>query len=201
MWFLLEAFSVFIARGFHMERTFFLRFEFSLFIFPQVLFVMSYAYFVYRKYLNGKKLIYYVIILVMLLSIGHNVLRLNEWRGGWGGYFLGYDTARQYVDDNSNDAILLLPIDHSSPTYFSPMSRNTQAMVADLTNSSVVRSHGTNYSTVYIASRQRLFFDDLKIINIINLTIADTSPYGRFKRIINRYYSNEIYLYNYDSKN
>ncbi len=193
IWFLLEAFSSFISRGFVIEKMFFLRFEFSIFIFPQVLFVISYAYFVYRTYFSNRKWIYYVILLFLLLSIGHNILRLNDWRGGWGGYFLGYDTARQYVDAHEKQAVLLIKETHASPTYF--LSNNTIAMIPELTNSSVLKSFMAQYSTVFIVHTESLDFNNKEIRNIANLTVNDESPYGMLKKIVGKYYKHKMYLY------
>ncbi len=196
IWFLLEALSLFIARGFVIEKMFFLRFEFSIFIFPQVLFVISYAYFVYRTYFSNRKWVYYVLVLFLLLSFGHNVLRLNEWRGGWGGYFLGYDTARQYVDAHEKQAALLIKETHASPTYF--LSNNTLAMIPELTNITTIHTFTQNYSSVFIAHTQLIDFKDNHMNNVANLTVKDTSPYGKIKKMLNRYYQNKIYLYKFE---
>ncbi|MBI4140846.1 hypothetical protein HY485_03345, partial [Candidatus Woesearchaeota archaeon] len=138
-----------------------------------------------------------VVILFILLGIFHNAVRLNEWRGGWGAYFLGYNTVRQYIDDTSHDAILLFRWDHMLAIMFDPESSNTQAMVKDkdLTNSSILRYYARNYSAVYITNRRPLVFNDSSIVNIANLTIVDKSPYGVFKMAVGRYYSEPFYLY------
>lgn len=195
IWFLLEAVSLFISRGFNMERMFFLRMEFSIFIFSQILFVSSYAYFVYNKHFIGKKIIYYTIILILLLSISHNVLRLNEWRGGWGAYFLKYDAARTYVDEHEKNAVLLVKESHALPTYF--VSNNTIKMIPDILNVSVIESFAKNYSTILVAHTVPIDFMSERMQNTINLTIIDKSPYGMFKKIIGRYYESKIYIYTF----
>lgn len=197
IWFILSAFSFYMARGFVFEPMFFLRFGFTLFIIPQTFFLVSYVLFVYKKYVPEKKIFQYIIYMAFLLAIMQNLQSLNEWRGGWGAYFLGYDTVRQYVDDHSQNAILLLPFDHASPTYFAPPSTNQHTMVSDLTNTSLLQPYQQNYSAVYIANRYPLVFDDPSIVNIANLTIVDNSPYGWLKKAMGRYYSRPIYLYIY----
>jgi len=194
-WFLFAALSLFIARGFVFDPLFFTRFERSLFQVPQALFLITYSLFVYKRYYSTKKILHYVILLFLILSIGHNLIRLNESRGGWGAYFLGYDTVRQYLDEYEENALLLLPMDHSSPLYFVPPSTNKHLMITDLTNSTVLHSFQQNYSAVYIANRYPLVFDDLSIVNLANLTIKDSSPYGIFKKTIGHYYPTPMYLY------
>lgn len=200
LWFILSAFSFYMARGFVFEPMFFLRFGFTLFIIPQTFFLVGYVLFVYKKYVPEKKIFQYIIYVAFLLALMQNLQSLNEWRGGWGAYFLGYDTARQYVDDHSQNAVLLLPFDHASPTYFVPPSTNQHNMVSDLTNTSLLQSYQQNYSVVYIVNRYPLVFDDPSIINIANLTIVDNSPYGWFKKAIGRYYPSSIYLYMYSER-
>ncbi len=196
-WFFLSSFIFYIARGFVFDPHFFLRFGFTLFIIPQTFFLVGYVLFVYKKYVPEKKIFQYIIYMAFLLALMQNLQGLNEWRGGWGAYFLGYDTARQYVDDHSQNAILLLPFDHASPTYFAPPSTNQHNMVSDLTNTSLLQSYQQNYSAVYIANRYPLVFDDPSIVNIANLTIVDNSPYGWFKKAMGRYYSTPMYVYKY----
>ena len=132
-----------------------------------------------------------------ILAILNNGLHLNQSRGGWGAYFLGYDIARQYIDNNAENAVLLLQIDHASPTYFVPPSTNKHSMVSDLTNTSLLTLYQQNYSAVYIARRRPLVLNDSSIINIENLTIVDNSPYGWLKKTIGRYYPTPMYLYKY----
>lgn len=194
-WFILSAFIFYAARGFLFEPYFFTSFEMSLFIVPQILFVIGYCLFIYKKYFPEKKFFLLLIYVFLIVAILHNVLELNHWRGGWGAYFLGYDTAQQYVDEHEENAILLLPLDHASPTYFIPPSTNKHNMVADLTNTSLLHSYQQNYSAIYIANRIPLTFDDPSIVSLANLTIIDNSPYGWFKRILGAYYPMPIYLY------
>ena len=194
-WFLFAAISMFIARGFIFDPLYFTRFEITIFLIPQALFLLSYCIFIWRKYYSNQKIFHYIILIFLLLAILHNTQRLNEWRGGWGAYFLGYDTARQYVDEHAEHTALLVPLDHASPTYFVPPSTNKHIMVADLTNSSLVHSFLENYTAIYIANRGPLFFDDASIINIANLTIIDSSPYGIIKKVIGKYYPNPMYVY------
>lgn len=193
LWFFFVAFLFFMARGFVFEPKSFLRFEFSIFIIPQALFVVSYAQFVYKKYFAEKKQIFYIICFLLLLALAHNAIRLNEWRGGWGAYFLGYDTSRQYVDAHAENAVLLVPFDWSSPTYFT--TTNEIKMIHDITNSSIIKEFAGNYSAVYITSRKQQMYDDAEIINIANLTVNDQSPYGFLKRVIGKYYADPMYLY------
>lgn len=193
LWCLSSTFIFFLARGLKFDPGFFLRFEFSIFIIPQTLMLVSYYQFVYKGYFNKKKIFQYIICLVLLISILLGLVRLNEWRGGWGAYFLGYDTARQYVDGHASNSVMLLPFDHSSPTYF--VSTNNEMLVKDITNSSLFREYQHNYTTVFIASKTHLTFENGSMFNVTQLRVIDNSLYGKFKRFIGRDYKDPIYLY------
>lgn len=192
-WFLFSAAALFIARGFVFDIKFFLRFEFTLFIFPQILFVLSYATFVRKKYFSKNKAGLYLIYLCMVLGVFYNVVWFNEWRGGWGEYFLGYDAARQYVDSTANNSVLLVRLDHAAPTYF--VSNNTVVMVSDITNSSQVNEFRKNYSRVFITNPAPVSFSDNKIVLVANVSIKDASPYGILKKSMGRYYLTTMYVY------
>ncbi|MEK6920461.1 MAG: hypothetical protein AABX82_01155 [Nanoarchaeota archaeon] len=138
---------------------------------------------------------YYLIIIFMILGAINNVYLLNQWRGGWGAYLLGYDTVRHYVDDHAENALLILPFDHASPLYFIPPSTNHYIMIADNTNTSILSSYLQNYSAVYIADRAPLTFDSSAVISIANLTIVDRSPYGVLKEILGMGYRTPMYVY------
>lgn len=194
-WFLFTSFASFIARGFIFDNMFFLRFEFMLFIFPQALFIISYALFIFKKYYSLQKIFLCLILIFLLFAVLQNIQRLNEWRGGWGAYFLGYDTARQYVDEHAQNAVLFVELTHASPTYFVPPSTNQHIMTGDIMNSTLLRSYAKNYSTVYVTQRYPLTFSDPSIVNVANLTIIDNSLYGRIKKLIGRYYVPKMYIY------
>ena len=193
-WFVFTAFAMHMARGFIFDPKFFLRFEFTLFLFPQMLFVLSYTTFVYKKYFTENKIIPLIIFAVLILAVITTGLRLNEWRGGWGAYFLGYDTAREYVDSISNNSILLVRMDHAAPTYF--VSNNTILMTADLTNQSLLEELQRKYKTVFIADRQQLK-ENKTIIHITDLSIKDNSPYGKLKKLANREYTLKMKIYKF----
>lgn len=194
-WFLLSALLIFLARGFTHPPLFFLRYQFSLFIIPQTLFVLSYSYLIYKKYFSIRKILYYLLILFLILGICSNLFLFNHWRGGWGAYLLGYDTVRHYVDDHAEHALLVLPFDHASPLYFIPPSTNHYVMVSDITNTSLLATYQQNYSAIYIANTAPLIFDSTAVINVANLTINDTSPYGLLKKIIGKGYPSPLYVY------
>lgn len=194
IWFVFSAFIFFIARGFVFDPMHFLRFEFSVFLIPQTLFLISYCLFIIYRYFPDSKKLLCILILFLLLATAHNALRLNEWRGGWGAYFLGYDTVRQYVDDHAENALLVLPYNHASPLYFIN-STNNYVLEPDITNTTLLHSYADNYSTVFIASTDYLFYNDPTIVNIQNLTIRDTSLYGMVKKAIMRYYPTPMYIY------
>lgn len=193
LWFLLAAFTFYVARGLVFERTSFLRREFMMFIIPQTIFIIAYAQFVYKKYFSARKFMQYIIYFFILLAILSNVQRLNEWRGGWGAYFLGYDTVRQYVDDHAEHSLLIVPFDHGSPIYF--LSTNQHAMVADMTNTSLLKQYAQNYTRVFITRQYELTFNDSSVVNIANLTVVDNSPYGWVKKAIGKYYKQPMYVY------
>lgn len=194
-WFLLTSFTLFIARGFVFDRTAWLRLEFMVFMIPQTLFLISYEYYVFRRYFSKQKFVKYMLYFFIILAILHNVQRLNEWRGGWGAYFLGYDTVRQYVDEHAEHAVLILPFDHASPTYF--FSTNQHKMEAGQTNISLLREYKENYTHVFITNRHELMFNESSVVNIANLSIQDYSPYGLLKKAIGRYYKQPMYLYEF----
>lgn len=194
-WFLFTAITSFMARGFIFDPLFFLRFEFSVFIVPQALFLASYSQFVYKKYFSAKKGMQYIIYIFIILAFIQNAKRLNEWRGGWGSYFLGYDTARQYIDSHAKNAIMLIQPDHLPPVYFTSTNKVKMAAVNDLTNPSVLRLYQKEYALVYIVHRSPLVFIGPSIVNEIKLTIKDDSPYGKFKKIIGKYYPEPMYIY------
>lgn len=191
IWFSLMVFSFYIARGLILEATF-VRREFMIFLIPQTIFMISYAQYVYKAYFPSKKVFQYMIYIFIILAIVHNAGRLNDWRGGWGAYFLGYDTVRQYVDDNAENSLLIIPHWHGSPIYF--FSTNQHAMVADITNTSLLRQYALNYTDVFITSQYSMSFNESFVVNIANMTIKDNSPYGFLKRIMGRYYQ-PMYVY------
>ena len=195
LWFLLAVGTFYIARGLAFDPLSFLRCEFVIFIIPQTLFILSYAKYVSQRYFSKKRVMNYIILLFLFLAILSNIQRLNEWRGGWGGYFLGYDTARQYMDKHAIDALLIVPFDHAIAAYFTPPSTNQEIMVSDFRNSSLLQSYKENYTSVFIAAHYPLTFDDPTILNIENLTIQDNSPYGQLKKLLRKYYATPIYLY------
>lgn len=193
IWFVLSAFIFFIARGFVFDPMHFLRFEFGVFLIPQTLFLVSYSLFVLYRYFPESKKLFCILILFLLFATVHNALRLNEWRGGWGAYFLGYDTVREYVDAHESNAILLLEYNWASPIIF--LSSNKAEMVGDLTNNTTIYDYAANYSAVYIVQRFPLEFSDPAIVNVANLTIVDTSAYGWIKKTIHKYYNTPMYVY------
>lgn len=193
LWFLLTSLTLFIARGFVFDRTSFLRFQFMVFIIPQTLFLISYGYYVYQQYFSKQKVIKYLFFILIILAILHNVQRLNEWRGGWGAYFLGYDTVRQYVDEHAEHAVLIFPFDHAAPTFF--LSSNTALMEQDQTNTTLLLMYKQNYTQVFITNRYELSFNESFVVNVANLTILDNSPYGVIKKMIGKYYATPMYLY------
>lgn len=197
IWFLLEAFALFIARTFVMDPKYFLRFEFTIFLFPQTLFILSYVQFVHRKYFEKNKLFKIIICLLIIGAILHNTVRLNEWRGGWGAYFLEYDTARQFIDKQAKNSILLVKMDHAAPTYFAcDKTNNTIKMIADLSDVNAIKSFALNYSDVFVAQhQQQIKFKNKQILNIANLTATDNSPYGNLKSLLGKYYQDKIYIY------
>ena len=193
-WFVFAALALHLTRGLVFDRTYWIRFQFIIFIVPQVLFIMSFCLFICRTRFPTRRILVYIIYFFLILAVFHNIMRLNEWRGGWGAYYLGYDTARQYVDEHAENALLVMPFDHASATYF-VKSNNAHMLVSDITNSSLLSSYLANYSAVYIANKAEMTFDDSAVVNIANLTIIDTSPYGRLKAFIGNYYSSPMYLY------
>lgn len=195
LWFIISSYIVFIGRGFVHDRTSFLRFQFTVFIIPQALFLISYSLYVYKKYFSAKKIVQYALLFFILLAILHNTVRLNEWRGGWGAYFLGYDTVRQYVDDNAEHAVLIFPFDHASPTYFIAPSTNTQGMEQEQTNTTLLLLYKQNYTRVFITNRYELSFNESFVVNVENLSITDTSPYGIVKKALGKYYKDTMYVY------
>ncbi len=197
IWFVLSAFIFFIARGFVFDPMHFLRFEFGVFLIPQTLFLVSYCLFVLYRYFPESKKLFCILIIFLLLATAHNALRLNEWRGGWGAYFLGYDTVREYVDTHESNAVVLLEYNWASPIIF--LTSNKAEMVADLTNDAAIYDYAANYSAVYIVQRFPLQFSDPAIVNVANLTIVDNSPYGWLKKAVNKYYIPPMYVYQLES--
>lgn len=193
LWFFLTVFVFNFARGLVFDRTSFLRFQYSLFVVPQAIMLLCYAQWVYKKYFATKKILQYVIFLFILLAIVHNLTRLNEFRGGWGAYFLGYDTVRQYVDENAQNALLVVPFDHATPVYF--FSSNKITMLSDLTNVTELKAYKQNYTRVFVTRPYELPFDDNSVVNITNLTIRDNSPYGWLKKAMDKYYAQPMYVY------
>lgn len=194
LWFLLAAAGMYIARGFDFPSLSFLRFEFSLFIVPQALFIVSYAFWVYKKFFPSKQWMRYVIYGLLILAILHNTVRLNEWRGGWGAYFLGYDTVRAYVDDHASHALLLTAFDHGMPTYFVSNNNNTLEMFGDF-NSTFFDDYLSRYSTVFIVARYPIDYNSSMIARSFSIPIQDNSPYGLLKRSINKAYPSPMYIY------
>ncbi len=194
-WYIFGTIILFVARGLNFDTGYIIRFELGIFLFPQLLLLISYCVYVYKKYFPEKKWMYYLLLLFFLFSIVHNVVRLNEWRGGWGAYFLGYDTARKYVDDHATNAVLIIPWDHSYALHFTSTNERIMLQPGDITNSSLLHSYKENYTAVFIADRDTLVFDDPTIVNIANLTVIDTSPYGILKKAIGKYYRSPFYLY------
>lgn len=195
LWFVMSAFAFHIGRGLVFDLLAFLRFEYTLFLIPMGLMLIYYPFFVYKKYFATNKFLNYVIILFVLLAIFHNLVRLNEFRGGWGAYVLGYNTVREYVDENADGALLLVRLDHAIPTYFPSNSTNDIRMQSDLTNMTQLLSYKDNYTRIFVTSQSPMQFDDSSVVNIANLTIKDTSPYGLLKRVLGHYYRDPMYLY------
>lgn len=190
-WYLLMALCFFITRGFVMEPKYLLRFEFTFFIVPQALFVVGYAHLVYRKYFPMRRCIQFLIYLFLILAIVHNVGRLNNWKGGWDAYLLGYDTAREYVDSHATNSIMVVKEDHSFPVFF--MSTN-EIKMAPLTNNTLLCSLKKEYNSVFIAHKDPLVFGGgLKFKHLL-LEIKDGSPYGKIKKLFGRYYQ-PMHLY------
>ncbi len=195
IWFVLVVFVFYIARGLVFDIVSFLRCEFVIFIVPQTLFIIAYTQFVYKKYFSKKIVFQYLIYLFLILAILSNVQRLNEWRGGWGSYYLGYNTVRQYVDEHAEHAVLIIPFDHASPIYF--FSTNQHKMEVEQTNISLLKEYQKNYTSVFITNRHELIFNESSVVNIANLTIIDDSPYGRIKKAMGKYYKRPMYLYEF----
>ncbi len=193
-WFVFTAFAMHIARGFIFDPKFFLRFEFTIFLFPQILFVLSYTTLVYKQYFTKNKIIPLIIFAVLILTVITTGVRLNEWRGGWGAYFLGYDTAREYVDVVANNSVLVVKLDHAAPTYF--ITNNTIFMAPDKTDKTLLTNLQKNYTQVFITDTRPLP-ETPTITHVTDLSIKDTSPYGKLKTLANRDYTLKMKVYKF----
>ena len=204
-WYLFAVAIFFVARGFDFPLKFFLRFEFIIFILPQAIFVVSYALWVRRTYFPRAQVLITLFCLLLILASLHNLERLNNWRGGWGSVFLGYDSARAYVDEHEDYALLVIPSDHLPPFVFT--SANEVLMLPDQTNMTLLKEYSSNHTAVFIAARIPLDFNQSDAVPI-PLTLRDSSPYGRLisllqdifpserlRLYLSKHYTNSIFLY------
>jgi hypothetical protein len=197
LWFFLTVFVFNFARGVVFDRTSYLRFQYSLFVVPQAIMILCYTQYVYKRYFSTKKVIQHIVFFFIIFSVFHNIIRLNEFRGGWGAYYLGYDTVRQYIDENAKNALLVVKHDVGLPVFF--FSSNSITMLSNITDGTALSEYKQNYTQLFIASPYELQFDDNSVINIANLTIRDASPYGKFKKMLGKYYLSPMYLYEFNA--
>lgn len=107
-WFAAAFFMVMLSRSFMYDGPHnWCFYECSYFIAPWIIFVCIFAASVggvMKRYLKAVTL--GLCMMLLLSQSALNLVRLNQFRGGWGNYFCAWDNTRKYINEQSNNAVV-----------------------------------------------------------------------------------------------
>lgn len=142
-----------------------------------------------------------------------NIPRLNQFRGGWGNYFCGFDNARKYIIKNSQSALVLAinnmkyePFIIKNPAFEvrSNMLQPAQNPFADLDFIRLNLSQG-RFKDIYVLKRGEVEFrgamKDMALKEKLVLDGDSGDLYDRMKRFIARPSRPSIYMYRFTASN
>lgn len=173
--------------------------DFFYSLFPFVLFCFLSLSFI-LEVIPGKfkKVISLVIFISLLFSLGFHLVELNRLVGSYRDYFIGFDTVRDYIDNNNDvDSVLILPFDgQTAQTMFLTNNYVTFLSLTDMTNITLLERIKGNKTALYVTNSYPLEFSSSESIE----QVAVVSPmfnsyYARLKYLFGRESDKKLYIY------
>lgn len=210
-WFILGAATLFVGRTLVFdEGNFMMRYYYSYILFPQTLILFSLILLLFERIpelklintevfsIDIRKLIKYLILVFLLLAVFHNAYRLNSARGGWGDWILGWQTIRDYIDNNmSNSAIA---VRGNAPIDYLRINKNNTIFQHHSFDKEGLYNISKNFSNVYVVpDRSSIERPYLKLVE--NIKVRDNSFYSRIKYLIGRKSQANFYIYQFLDNN
>lgn len=185
-------------------------FDLAYFIAAFIIFFSYYVAFIKTKF--SKKFYNYIFISIcislVIVQIYSNFIRLGKFREEWSDYFYVWTNTKEYVDGNSDNALVLAFTQmHYKPFVFNSNNKllNTkdpceQSEFCDLT---FVESRLKNgFKDVFVAARGELNFrGDSESVILKQIKTIDGSRKDLYGRLFNRPSKSSIYLYHFKLKN
>ena len=171
------------------------RIDFAPILFPLTLLIFSCLAAIKKSIFSSEKQKQFALLLLntlIILAVILHAANLNSWRGGWGDYFLGWQTVGDFVDLNANNSVLVEPYNHGYPFYF--RTNNSQIMLTDIANYSLLFNLSKQFTQVYVANRSPVEVKSYLQLKA-ELQPHDRSLYARMKKLIGRSSQAKFYVY------
>lgn len=200
LWFFSTFFTMALSRNFNYDGlSSFTLYESSFYIIPFIIFLSYYIVLVSLN-LKGKLKYFFIILCVFLLVIQvfMKLPHLNQFRGGWGNYFCSFKNTKKYIDNNSNNALVLaITSMHYKPFVFRHsgnkiLNDNNPAKFSSFTDLNFIENKFIieKYKDIFVINIGVLNFrgetKKVKLKEMITIDGDTDDLYDRFKRLIGR---------------
>lgn len=147
---------------------------------------------------KAKNIILFFCLALLMMNFLVNVNRLNQNRGGWGGYWIAWGAMSGYIDKHFDSAAVVTAPTTENPAYFS--KPGNAILFGDFYDKKYMRDLSLKYKKVFVALRQAPLdpIPGSPFVFVKRFSGETDTLYDKFKAAIGRRSAENIVLLEYE---